>query len=113
MMKRKMLDEFERGPAIVIQRGVRFWLRRRRGLQLVRYAITALQARYRTWGPKRQLVRLRALLGPNLGRMPSQLVALMPDKRGKLTKHRAFRPREPPVRHTTRILLQSRVPSHL
>mmetsp|Transcript_7251 Transcript_7251/g.15649 ORF Transcript_7251/g.15649 Transcript_7251/m.15649 type:complete len:734 (-) Transcript_7251:36-2237(-) len=111
--KRKIMDDIQTGPAIVIQRRARIWLGKRRGMQLLRRAFITLQARFRTWRPKREVALLRQVLGPNLGRLPSQLMALAPDKQGRLTKHRAFRAKEKPVRATCRILRIKVLPAEL
>merc|ERR1712232_1492523 len=90
--------------AIIIQRYVRKWLRWRHGMRLVKRMVLAMQSRYRAWGPRSDLETRRAILGPHVKRLPSQLVALVRDKNGKLTRYRAFRPKERICPHVARIV---------
>lgn len=90
--------------AILIQRNFRRWLRWRHGMRLVKRMVLTMQSRYRSWGPKRDVPALRALMGPHVKRLPAQLVALVPDKRKKITRYRAFRQKERICPHVARVV---------
>merc|ERR1711865_630884 len=72
-----------------------------------------IQARFRSWAAKREVHSLRAHSGFKAWRLPSQLMALMPDRRGRLTRYRAFRTRERSVAHSTRLVRFKVLPRHL
>lgn len=99
--------------AVLIQRNFRRWLRCRRGIRLVKRMVLSIQSRYRSWGPKREVPALRALVGPHVKRLPAQLVALVPDKRKKITRYRAFRQKERICPHVARVVRLKVLPSNL
>jgi len=108
----------EETHAIIIQRFTRKWLRYRHGMHLVKRMVLTLQSKYRAWGPVRDVELLRGVACKNsvwyvkfgiafrhaVKRLPSQLVALVKDKRGKLTRYRAFRAKERVCPHVARIV---------
>jgi hypothetical protein len=102
--KRKLQLEHMEEHAIVIQRSFRRWRLWRKGMYLVKRMVLRMQARYRSWRPKREVVFLRAFHGVHVKRLPWRLVALVPDKRGKLTRYRAFRQKERRCKHDARII---------
>jgi len=104
MAKRTARLEYVEKYAIVIQRNFRRWRRWRHGMYLVKKMVLSMQSRYRTWQPKRDVSGFRAYVGPDVRRLPSQLVALTLDRRGKLTRYRAFRLKERVTAHSARIV---------
>ena len=111
--QKRLKREIGTWKATVIQRAVRTWLLRRRGLLRVRRAATAIQACYRTWRPRREVALRRAVAGPRLSRLPSLLVALVQDQHGRLTRHRHFRAREPLAKRKTRLVKLHALPPRL
>jgi len=102
--KMRVRNEYSEPYAILIQRNFRRWLRWRRGMHLIKRMVLSMQSRYRSWGPKQDVDRLRAEMGPHVKRLPAQLVALIPDKRKKFTRYRAFRQKERICPHVARIV---------
>jgi hypothetical protein len=104
IIKTFVTNHFRARHVELVQRFVRKWLWRKRGILKVRKAIVAIQSRYRTWGPKRELAFRRKLQGPRLSRMPSLMMVLIRDSCGCLTRHRAFRAGEALARRSAPIV---------
>jgi len=112
--ERKLLvDEYQTRHAFTIQRHFRYWRRWKNGWRLFRHGMVRIQSRFRSWAPKREVALLRAHVGPQTSRLPSQLMALMPDRRGRLTRYRPFRSRERSAAHSTRLVRLKVLPRHL
>jgi len=111
---RKTIQDMYRTQYIVkLQRRIRMWYGLKTGHRRTRRAVVALQAHWRRRKAAREVERLRRAVGPNFRRLPSQLVALMPDQWGRLTRYRAFRPGERSVRHSARIVRIKVLPQQL
>lgn len=112
-IKKSMQDEHRKRYVILIQRRFRSWLRLHRGFRRIRRLVVTMQAHFRRRRAAREVQLLRRLVGPSVKRLPSQLVALVPDTRGRLTRYRAFRPKEKAVKHTARVVRLRVLPKHL
>jgi len=110
LAKKAIRLEYMEENAVTIQRFVRKWLRWRHGMYLVKRMVVRMQSLFRAWGPKRDVEMLRRILGPHVKRLPSQLVALVRDKQGKLTRYRAFRSKERVCPHVARIVRLKALP---
>merc|ERR1719183_860147 len=73
-------------------------------MRLVKRMVVSMQSRVRSWGPRREVDMLRDIVGPHVNRLPSQLVALSLDREGRLTRYRAFRPKERVCHYVARIV---------
>jgi len=103
-LKRRLRREYQYNYAVMIQRQVRSWLALTKGFRRYRAAVVTIQSHYRRRKAVEEVEFWREVVGPNMRRLPSQLVALMPDSRKRLTKYRAFRPGEKVTKMVARIV---------
>lgn len=113
MLKKQMLDEHRLKYVIQIQRAWRRIRNRKQGIVKTRGRVLMVQANFRRVKAAVEVETIRVQEGPNVGRLPSQLVALMPDQEGMLSRYRAFRPKEPAVRKMAKLVRLKVLPKHL
>mmetsp|Transcript_102309 Transcript_102309/g.328069 ORF Transcript_102309/g.328069 Transcript_102309/m.328069 type:complete len:2519 (-) Transcript_102309:168-7724(-) len=104
IIKRKVREDYHKIFIVKLQRKFREWSALRKGFRRTRWAVVKLQSHFRRRQASLEVERLRCVVGPNLRRLPSQLVALMLDADRRLTRYRAFRPGEKMSKHSTRIV---------
>lgn len=104
-VRRKCFEAYQYGFLLKIQRAVHFWYARKMGFRRFRRALVTLQSHFRRRRAAREVQELRFLTGPNVRRLPSKLVALVPDSRKRLTKYRGFKKGERWTKYTAKLVI--------
>lgn len=103
-IKRKLREAYYTIFIVKLQRKFREWSALRKGFRRTRLAVVKLQSHFRRRHASLEVDRLRCAVGPNVRRLPSQLVALMLDADKRFTRYRAFRPGEKVSKHSARVV---------